>query len=201
GAATLAVVPPAGGFVIAALPPSLDDAFGWRGSFVVVGIGTLLVVGLLVAFLRDSPSFLLAKGRTEAAHVAARRVLEGPVALAPEHRALRADGTAAGVFAEGNGRLNIGVGITFAAAALIAYAMLSWATTFLTAKGFSFEQAAYAVSVGGLTSVAASIAAGLLVQRFGSRVVFAAISLGLMAALVTLAVVLEAPDGAPEADD
>ena len=201
GVTTLSVGTPAGGFVIAALAPSLDDAFGWRGSFVAVGLGTLLVVGLIIAFLRDSPSFLLAKGKTEAAHVAARRVLEGPVELAPEHRALRADGTAAGVFAEGNGRLNIGVGITFAAAALIAYAMLSWATTFLTAKGFTFEQAAYAVSVGGLTSVAASIAAGLLVQRFGSRVVFAAISVGLMAALVTLAFVLEALDGAPEADD
>jgi MFS transporter, AAHS family, 4-hydroxybenzoate transporter len=201
GVTTLSVGTPAGGFVIAALAPSLDDAFGWRGSFVVVGIGTLLVVGLIIAFLRDSPSFLLAKGRTEAAHVAARRVIEGPVELVPEQRAVRADGTAAGIFAEGNGRLNIGVGITFAAAALIAYAMLSWATTFLTAKGFTFEQAAYAVSVGGLTSVAASIAAGLLVQRFGSRVVFASISVGLMAALVTLALVLEALNGVPDAGD
>jgi MFS transporter, AAHS family, 4-hydroxybenzoate transporter len=201
GVTTLSVGTPAGGFVIAALAPSLDDAFGWRGSFVVVGIGTLLVVGLIIAFLRDSPSFLLAKGRTEAAHVAARRVIEGPVELVPEQRAVRADGTAAGIFAEGNGRLNIGVGITFAAAALIAYAMLSWATTFLTAKGFTFEQAAYAVSVGGLTSVAASIAAGLLVQRFGSRVVFASISVGLMAALVTMAFVLEALNGVPDAGD
>jgi MFS transporter, AAHS family, 4-hydroxybenzoate transporter len=201
GVTTLSVGTPAGGFVIAALAPSLDDAFGWRGSFVAVGIGTLLVVGLIIAFLRDSPSFLLAKGRSEDAHVAARRVLDGPVELVPEQRAVRADGTAAGIFAEGNGRLNIGVGITFAAAALIAYAMLSWATTFLTAKGFTFEQAAYAVSVGGLTSVGASIAAGLLVQRFGSRVVFASISVGLMAALVTLAFVLEALNGVPRASD
>jgi len=201
GVTTLSVGTPAGGFVIAALAPTLDASFGWRGSFVVVGLGTLLVVGLIVAFLRDSPSFLLAKGRSEAAHTAARRVLDGPVELAPEALAIQSDGTAAGVFAEGNGRLNLGVGITFAAAALIAYAMLSWATTFLTAKGFSFEQAAYAVSVGGLTSVAASIAAGLLVQRFGSRVVFASISLGLMAALLTLAFVLEALDGTPAAGD
>ncbi len=62
--------------------------------------------------------------------------------------------------------------------------MLSWATVFLTGKGFSFEQAAGAVAVGGLTSVVASIAAGLLVQQFGSRVVFAVISVSLLVTLV-----------------
>ena len=201
GVTTLSVGTPAGGFVIAALAPALDDAFGWRGSFVVVGLGTLLVVVLIIAFLRDSPSFLLAKGKTEAAHIAARKVLDGDIELAPEERALQADGTAAGVFAQGNARLNIGVGITFAAAALIAYAMLSWATTFLTAKEFSFEQAAGAVAVGGITSVVASIAAGLLVQLLGSRVVFAGISIGLMAVLSTLGFVLETLDGVPDAGD
>lgn len=201
GVTTLSVGTPAGGFVIAALAPTLDASFGWRGSFVVVGAATLLVVVLILALLRDSPSFLLARGRHEAAHAAARKVLDGSVDLAPEQLAVQRDGSAAGVFAEGNGRLNLGVGITFAAAALIAYAMLSWATVFLTGKGFSFEQAAYAVSVGGLTSVAASIAAGLLVQRFGSRVVFALISVSLLVTLFALAAVLERLAGVPDADD
>lgn len=201
GVTTLSVGTPAGGFVIAALAPTLDNAFGWRGSFVAVGVGTLLVVVLILAFLRDSPSFLLAKGRGEAAHAAACKVLDGPVELVPEEQTVQRDGSAAGVFAEGNGRLNLGVGIAFAAAALVAYAMLSWATTFLTAKGFSFDEASYAVSVGGLTSVAASIAAGLLVQRFGSRVVFATISAGLLATLVALGFVLETLDEAPGPDD
>jgi AAHS family 4-hydroxybenzoate transporter-like MFS transporter len=201
GVTTLSVGTPAGGFVIAALAPTLDVAFGWRGSFVVVGLATLLVVVLILAFLRDSPSFLLAKGKGEAAHAAARKVLDGPVELAPErHHSDRGD-TAVGVFDAGNRRLNLGVGIAFAAAALVAYAMLSWATTFLTAKGFSFEEASYAVSVGGLTSVAASIAAGLLVQRFGSRVVFAAISAGLLVTLVALGFVLEMLTGSPDRND
>lgn len=201
GVTTLSVGTPAGGFVIAALAPTLDDAFGWRGAFIIVGLGTLVVVVLILACLRDSPSFLLAKGKGEAAHVAARRVLEGPVDLAPEQHHSDRAGASVGVFAEGNGRLNLGVGIAFAAAALIAYAMLSWATTFLTAKGFSFEEASYAVSVGGLTSIAASIAAGLLVQRFGSRVVFATISATLLATLIALALVLEALTGTPDTND
>ncbi len=62
---------------------------------------------------------------------------------------------------------------------MVAYAMLNWATMFLTAKGFSFEEAAYTVSIGGLTSIAASIAVGVLVQQFGSRPVIYAMSIGL----------------------
>ena len=201
GVTTLSVGTPAGGFVIAALAPTLDEAFGWRGSFVVVGAATLLVVILIVVFLRDSPSFLLARGKSEAAHAAARRVLDGPVELVAETHHSDRGGVAVGVFDPGNLRLNIGVGVAFAAAAMVAYAMLSWATTFLTAKGFSFEEAAYAVSVGGLTSIAGSIAAGLLVQRFGSRVVFAAISAGLLVTLMAFAIVLEGLGAAPDQDD
>jgi AAHS family 4-hydroxybenzoate transporter-like MFS transporter len=201
GVTTLSVGTPAGGFVIAALAPTMDDAFGWRGTFVAVGLGTLLVVVLILALLRDSPSFLLAKGRQEAAHAAARKVLDGPMELGPEHHHSDQAGRAVGVFAAGNGRLNLGVGIAFAAAALVAYAMLSWATVFLTAKGFTFEQAAYAVSVGGLTSVAASIAAGLLVQRFGSRVVFASISATLLVTLVALGALLESLGTVPTQTD
>lgn len=201
GVTTLSVGTPAGGFVIAALAPTLDGEFGWRGSFVVVGLGTLMVVVLILAFLRDSPSFLLARSRTEAAQLAARKVLAGDIELVPEAQPAHRGGASTGVFAKGNGRLNIGVGITFAAAALVAYAMLSWATVFLTGKGFSFEEAAFAVSIGGLTSIAASIAAGLLVQRFGSRLVFAAISLILLVTLAVLAAVLERLAGTPNVSD
>ncbi len=198
GVTTLSVGTPAGGFVIAALAPSLDAAYGWRGSFVAVGLGTLIVVVLIVFLLRDSPSFLMARGHHDRAHAAAARVLAGAVELAPEEVAGGADGRG-GVFAPGNARLNWGVGVTFAAAALVAYAMLSWATTMLTAKQFSFEQAAYAVSVGGLTSVAASIATGLLVQWLGSRLVFAGISAALLVTLIALGAQLEGLAGLPDA--
>ena len=48
------------------------------------GAGTLLVVVLIVAFVRDSPSFHLARGRGEAAHAAAGKVIEGPIELQAE---------------------------------------------------------------------------------------------------------------------
>jgi AAHS family 4-hydroxybenzoate transporter-like MFS transporter len=191
GVTTLSVGTPAGGFVIAALAPTLDAAYGWRGSFVAVGLATLLIVVLIVASLRDSPSFLFARGRGEAAKTVARKVLDEPIDLVPETHHSDRGGVAVGVFDSSNMRLNLGVGISFAASALVAYAMLSWATTFLTAKGFSFEQASYAVSVGGLTSVAGSVATGLLVQWFGSRPVMLTISGSLIVTLVAFGFVLE----------
>lgn len=201
GVTTLSVGTPAGGMIVGLLAPSLIDVSGWRGSFVIIGLATLAVVVLIVGLLRDSPSFLLARGKTDAARTAARRVLDGDFELLPEsHHSDRA-GAAVGVFDPSNFRLNLGVGLSFIGAALCAYAMLSWATTFLTAKGFAFDQASYAVAVAGLTSIAGSILAGLVVQRFGSRVVMIGISGSLLITLLVLAAMLESLPAAPSGDD
>lgn len=197
GVTTLSVGTPAGGLVVAALAPSLVDAYGWRGSFVTIGLATLLVVVLVVFVLRDSPSFLLARGKSADANLAARKVLDGEFELAAERHHSDRGGVAIGVFDGSNTRLNVGVGIAFAAATMVAYAMLNWATTFLTAKGFTFEEASYTVSVGGLTSIAAAIAVGILVQRYGTRSVIWSLSIGLLVTLVVLAIQLEMFAGTP----
>ena len=200
GVTTLSVGTPAGGLVVAALTPSMVDAFGWRGTFVAIGAATFLVVFLILFVLRDSPAFLLARGKAQEAHRAAARVLPEPFELAPD-RHLSDRSADIGVFDSMNFRLNLGVGIAFAAATLVAYGMLNWSTTFLTAKGFTFEQASYAVSVAGLTSIVASIAVGLIVQRFGSRIVLTTLSISLLATLVVLATVLEDLAGTPGESD
>ncbi len=197
GVTTLSVGTPAGGLVVAALAPTLVDLHGWRGAFIVIGLATLLVVFLIVLVLRDSPTFLLAKGKAEEARAAAGKVIPGDVELAPERHHTDRDGASVGVFDRSNLRLNLGIGIAFAAAATCAYGILNWTTTMLTAKGFSFEEASYAVSVAGLTSIASSIAAGLLVQRFGSRIVMALLSVSLLLTLLVLGFHLEQLSGVP----
>ena len=197
GVTTLSVGTPAGGLVVAALAPSLVDAFGWRGTFVVIGVATLLVVVLVLAVLRDSPSFLLARGKGPEAQAAARKVIEGDFELAPDRHHSDRGGASVGVFDSSNTRLNVGIGIAFAAATMVAYAMLNWATTFLTAKGFTFEQASYTVSVGGLTSIAAAIAVGVLVHRFGSKVIIGGLSAGLLVTLLVFAFQVETLAGTP----
>jgi hypothetical protein len=68
-------------------------------------------------------------------------VLDGQFELVAEEHVAGRGGAPAGVFDRSHFRLNLGVGIAFAAAAMVAYGMLNWGTTFLTAKGISFEQA------------------------------------------------------------
>lgn len=201
GVTTISVGTPAGGMVVGALAPTLVEAFGWRGTFVAVGAGTMLTVILIVLVLRESPAHLLVKGKTQLAHAVAAKVLDGEFELVAEHHVMDREGASIGVFHPSNFRLNLGVGIAFAAAAMIAYAMLNWGTTFLTAKGISFEEASYAVSIGGATSIAASILAGLLVHRFGSKPVFLAIASGLFMTLIVLAFKVETMSNAADGSD
>jgi AAHS family 4-hydroxybenzoate transporter-like MFS transporter len=202
---TLSVGTPAGGTVVGWVAPGLVASYGWRGAFVALGLATLLVVLLIVVALRDSPSFLLTRGKAVEAKRTADRFLGEDIALLPEtHATDGAGGAPVGVLHRTNLRLNIGVGITFAACALCAYGVLNWSTTFLTAKGFTLAQAGNAVSVGGLTSIVSSILAGVLVHRFGSKAVMATISAALVVSFIVLAISVErlpGPSAVPSADD
>jgi AAHS family 4-hydroxybenzoate transporter-like MFS transporter len=199
---TLSVGTPAGGTVVGWLAPDLVAAYGWRGAFVAFGLATFLIVLLIIAGLRDSPSFLLVRGKPAEAKRAADKLLGGDIELAPETHATDVlGGSPIGVLHRSNLRLNVGIGITFAACALCAYGVLNWSTTFLTAKGFTLAQAGNAVSIGGLTSIVASIAAGLLVHRFGSKAVIAAISATLVISFIVLGFSVERLPAVPSADD
>lgn len=67
----------------------------------------------------------------------------------------------------------------------------------LTGQGFTFEQAASAVEMAGWTSIAASVAVGLLITRFGSRIMVLLISITLFLSLLVLGYKVETLSGAP----
>jgi AAHS family 4-hydroxybenzoate transporter-like MFS transporter len=60
---TLSVGTLAGEAVAAALAPDLLAAHCWRGTFVVFGLATLVLILLVIAILRDSLPFLAARGQ------------------------------------------------------------------------------------------------------------------------------------------
>ncbi len=174
---TLAVGTPIGGTIVGWIGPDLVAEYGWEGTFVRIGIATLLIVIPIVLVLRDSPSFLLARGRRELAQRNAKLVLDGEVSLQPDrHHTDNAAGPQIGVLHRSNLRLNIGIGIAFAASTLVAYGILSWGTTFLTAQDFTLDQAGNAVALAGLSSMVGSILVGIVMRRFGSKLVMAALS-------------------------
>jgi len=199
---TLSVGTPIGGTVVGWIGPDMAVAYGWDGAFVRIGLATLIMTLVILAVLRDSPSFLLARGKQEAAQRNARIVLDHDVVLLPErHDGDSIDGVQIGVLHPSNKRLNIGIGLAFAAAALVAYAILSWSTTFLTAKGFTLQAAGDAVAVAGITSMIGSVLAGIAVRRFGSRVVMLTLSAVLVVVLVALGWAVETLPAVPSASD
>ena len=167
----------------------------------VFGLATLLLIVIILAVLRDSPSFLMSRGKPEKAARAARRVLKEDIQLTAEHHDTdAAGGKSVGVLHRSNLRFNIGVGVAFAAAALVAYGILNWTTTFLTAAGFTLGQAGNVVSIAGITSMIGSVIAGMLTRQFGSKFVLTAVSVTLVALLVALAYVVETLPHHPDAD-
>jgi len=199
---TLSVGTPIGGAVVGWLGPALAASYHWRGAFVIFGLATLLLVVIILAVLRDSPSFLMARGKTDAAREAARPALGQDVDLIAErHAADSGEGAAIGVLHRTNLRLNIGIGLAFTAFALVAYGILNWSTTFLTAAGFPLDQAGIAVTVAGITSMVGSVLAGILTRRYGSWRVMAVMSGTLLVLLIATAFVVETLPAMPNANE
>ncbi|HEY0960772.1 MAG TPA: MFS transporter [Pseudomonadales bacterium] len=183
---TISVGTPAGGLIAARYAPSLIEQYDWQGTFVFFGVVTLVLCLVLVFILRDSPAFLLARGKREAAQKSLRKITDENIELVSERHAGDTAAGSIGVFDRSLLRMNIGVSITFTSVALVAYGILTWTTTMLTSQGFSFEDAAYAVQIAGWTSIVASVAVGMLIHRFGSRLMVLLISITLFLSLVTL---------------
>jgi AAHS family 4-hydroxybenzoate transporter-like MFS transporter len=200
GVTTLSVGTPAGGMVVSAMAPTILESYGWRGSFVFLGLLTFLVVILIIAFLKDSPTFLIARGKMVEAKKAAKKITSDALELVAERHDTDTATGSIGVLDRSNLRLNIGVGMAFTAATMVAYGVLLWTTTMLTAKGFGLDQASYAVAFAGLTSIFASIAAGLIIQQLGSKLTMTIFSGSLFVTLILLTISLESLSGGTPTD-
>jgi AAHS family 4-hydroxybenzoate transporter-like MFS transporter len=195
---TLSVGTPIGGTIVGWFAPDLSASYGWEGTFVRVGLATMVLVLIIIAVLRDSPSFLLALGKREQAQINARLVLREEVALVPDRHATdTADGPQIGVLHPTNKRLNTGVGLAFASAALVAYSLLSWTTVMLTDRGFTLDAAGNVIALAGITSMVGSILVGIAMRRFGSKPVLVGIGTILLAILLILAWTVETLPAAP----
>ena len=159
--ALLAIGTPAGGMIGAAMLPSILPGLGWRGVFVVLGAAGVVLGGILLASLREPV-------RT------GRQAVEG-----------------AGLLAASNMRLNIGVGLSFAALTAVVYGLAAWMPTFLTAAGFTLAEALDASFALNAFSILGALAAGWLARAQGSRRVMLASAVATALALVTFGAVLE----------
>jgi AAHS family 4-hydroxybenzoate transporter-like MFS transporter len=191
--ATLSIGIPLGTATAAAVVPALLPGNGWRGVFMIFGVGSIALGTVIYFLLREAPAYLLARGKIEAANKSAGRVVPG-IELLPEPASPveQAAGTnAIGVLHASNARLNLGIGLSFAACTTLIYGLSSWATVFLTASGFTVAQAASAMFWFGILSMVGAIAAGWLVRQFGSRAVIVGCAVLTFVSLVGLGALID----------
>ena len=192
--ATLSIGIPLG-LTIAAyvIPPLLPD-YGWRGILQIFGIGSIVLGTLMFLVLRDSPAYLLSRGRREAAQKSAAKVIDPAIELLPEPATTieQAAGTQAiGVLHASNKWLNIGIGLSFAACTTLIYGVSSWAPIFLDASGFTVQQRGDAMFWFGIVSIIGGLSAGPLVRFLGSRAVIVGCAALTLVSLVTLGYLID----------
>lgn len=194
---------PVGISVSAALMPYLLPEYGWRGAFIAFGAGSILLGILVAVFLREPPSFLLAKGKVEAARRNAAKVVDPSIELLPEAIGStgNAEGEAIGVFDRRNRRLNLGMVISFSATTTLVYGLLNWTTVLLTAAGFTLDQAQQAGFWQGIMSIVGGLSAGLTTRAFGSRAVTIAGAALILANIVALGWIVDNIGLAPSAGE
>jgi MFS transporter, AAHS family, 4-hydroxybenzoate transporter len=198
--ATLSIGIPLGTSVAALLVPPLLPGNGWRGIFLIFGVGSIVIGTALFLVLREAPTYLLARGRREEAQRNAARVIGPGIELAPEPATAveQAAGTRSiGVLHPSNKWLNVGIGVSFAACTTLIYGLSSWATVFLTGAGFTVAQAANAIFWFGILSMIGAIAAGWLVRTFGSRAVVVGCAALTFASIVGLGILIDSIAPAP----
>lgn len=184
---------PAGGMVGASIVLILLPLWGWRGTFVACGALTIALATAVLLFLRESPSYLAAKGRSRDAREVARRRLglnwdpSGTSAQETEG-VIRPRG---GFLNRANLRLNIGAGFGFFCIAFVSYALVAWTAIMLTSIGFAMDQALTALFAFNLAAMTAAVVAGFLMDYLGSRGTLALSSACLAATVLLLGYVLE----------
>lgn len=170
--ALLAVGTPAGGMIGAAMLPAMLPSLGWRGVFLALGLVAAVLGAVLWLVLREPP-------RPQ-----------------PTEK-----GSAGRLFSARLARLNIGVGLSFAALTAIVYGLGAWMPSFLTAAGFTLDQALAASFAFNACSILGAFAAGWLARAQGSRRVMLGSALLTAALLAGFGAMLDAAPGARLAID
>ncbi|RIV82239.1 MFS transporter [Aurantiacibacter xanthus] len=186
-ATLLAIGTPTGGILGAWIVLLLLPDLGWRGVFVACGLTTMALVLPMLA-MREPPENLQARGKGERARANARwfggaEVDLGSLAAGDRPETKSAAGN---LFSRELLRLNLGAGLGFFFAAMVAYGMIAWTPVVFTSAGYSLDVGIRALFVFNLASVICSLLIGFVIERLGSRRVIMLGSAGMLASSLAL---------------
>jgi AAHS family benzoate transporter-like MFS transporter len=157
----------AGGILSAYVAKWLVDPVGWRAAFWVCVV-PLLFVPVLLKFLPESLSFLVAEGRTDEAHALAERFeVQLPAAAGKKTAADRWDALLA-LFRGGEWLQTLLYWLASFGGLLLVYGVATWLPTLMRAEGYELANALTFVVVFNLGGIVGMLVAGRAADRFGA---------------------------------
>lgn len=191
-AITLTIVcVPLGGTLAALLSGYLMPVLGWRALFALGGSLSLVVAGILIRFLPESPRFLARHPERWPELTAILRrighaVPEGSSFVDRTEQPV-ATSSIGSLFAPAFRRDTLALWGAMFCCMLAVYTAFNWVPTMLTAAGLGISVASNGLAAYNLGGVAGAICGGLIIARIGSRPTMLTISATAIAGALALA--------------
>ncbi|HKY82327.1 MAG TPA: MFS transporter [Sphingobium sp.] len=196
----LTIANPLGGMIGATGALALLPLVGWRGCFALCGLLTIALGAVMLAWLPESPGYLIGKGRNGKASSELKRIARVDLDLSGAFEGAAASPAAkpGSIFVKEFQRHNIGAGLTLFFVAYVTYSIQNWIPTALTMAGLTTAQAITASLMFNFFAIGGALASGFLVQLVGSRRLLLLSSIGALA-MVAIAALLILSGQAPHA--
>lgn len=157
-----------GGLVAAAILPG----FGWRALFYIGGTATLVIAGLMLALLPESPSFLLVRPtrRRELGDMLRRMGHPSPEMPGTAGRPSQEETAPIGTLFSGRLlRDTVALSLAMLSGMFMIYLMFNWAPTMLASADFGPASASLGLTAFNTGGTIGAIAAAIVIMRLGSR--------------------------------
>lgn len=145
--------------------------FGWRAMFIIGAVPGLLMVPLMMRYLPESPSYLLAKGRRAEAEALARSTgitLEEPLAVEPGQGGAR-PASIATLVSPGFLRNSLAIWVTSFMGLLLVYALNTWLPALMVAANYGLQKGLWLLLLLNLGGVLGLLFAGRIADAIGLR--------------------------------
>ncbi|WP_171110090.1 MULTISPECIES: aromatic acid/H+ symport family MFS transporter [Streptomyces] len=158
----------AGGILSAYVALWVVEPLGWRAAFWICVL-PLLFVPVLAAFLPESLSFLVAKGRTEeATKLASRYDVELPAAKSDRPAAADRWNSLLNLFRGGEWTQTLLYWLASFGGLLLVYGVATWLPTLMRSEGYNLGSALTFVVLFNLGGIVGMLVAGRAADRFGA---------------------------------
>ena len=185
-----------GGVLTALLAILILPALGWRAMFVIGGLPALVLVPLMLKYLPEFPSFLVARGRRDEAEALAawHGIPLAPDEVRAEEHASEGGGLGAikTLFSSGYLLGTLAFSVASFMGLLLVYGLNQWLPTIMRDAGYALGAALAFLLVLNLGAVIGLLLAGPVADRYGSKTVnvawfaLAAVSLFLLSVQMPL---------------